>query len=50
RSETRLKLERLKMEVKNSSLMLENEQQRQRYEKCLDEVVNQVIQALLAHK
>ncbi|XP_052079341.1 uncharacterized protein LOC127717649 isoform X3 [Mytilus californianus] len=48
---TKLLLERLKMlEAENSSLVLENEQQRQQYEKCLDEIANQVVQALLAQK
>ncbi|XP_052235048.1 microtubule-associated protein futsch-like isoform X2 [Dreissena polymorpha] len=47
----RLLLERLKMvETENSSLVLENEQQRGQYEKCLDEIANQVVQALLAQK
>ncbi|CAL1527531.1 unnamed protein product, partial [Lymnaea stagnalis] len=51
RVETKLSLERVKMvEAEGSSLMLENEQQRQWYEKCLDEIANQVVQALLAHK
>ncbi|CAL1537817.1 unnamed protein product [Lymnaea stagnalis] len=51
RHKTKLSLERLKMEkVESSSLVLEmeNEQQRQRYEKCLDEIANHVVQALLA--
>jgi hypothetical protein len=44
-------LERLKvLEAENSSLVLENEQQRQQYEECLDEIANQVVQALLAQK
>lgn len=38
------------VEAENSSLVLENEQQRQQYEKCLDEIANQVVQALLAQK
>lgn len=38
------------LEAENSSLVLENEQQRQQYEKCLDEIANQVVQALLAQK
>ncbi|CAL1535861.1 unnamed protein product [Lymnaea stagnalis] len=51
RDKTKLLLERLKMvEAENSSLVLENEQQRQQYEKCLDEIANQVVQALLAQK
>ncbi|XP_041373996.1 serine-rich adhesin for platelets-like [Gigantopelta aegis] len=48
---SKLLLQRLKMlEAENSSLVLENEQQRQQYEKCLDEIANQVVQALLAQK
>ncbi|KAK3082761.1 hypothetical protein FSP39_004607 [Pinctada imbricata] len=48
---SKLLLERLKiLEAENSSLVLENEQQRQQYEKCLDEIANQVVQALLAQK
>ncbi|XP_076450617.1 uncharacterized protein LOC143286749 isoform X2 [Babylonia areolata] len=51
RDKSRLLLERLKMvEGENSSLVLENEQQRQQYEKCLDQIANQVVQALLAQK
>ena len=38
------------VEAENSSLVLENEQQRQQYEKCLDQIANQVVQALLAQK
>ncbi|CAL1545278.1 unnamed protein product [Lymnaea stagnalis] len=38
------------VEAESGSLMLENERQRQQYEKCLDEIANQVAQALLAHK
>ncbi|CAL1544112.1 unnamed protein product, partial [Lymnaea stagnalis] len=49
RDKTKLSLERLKM-VERGSLVLENEQQRQRYEKCLDEIAIQVVQSLLAHK
>ncbi|XP_043965854.1 nck-associated protein 5-like isoform X2 [Gambusia affinis] len=48
---TRPLLERLKaLEEKNSSLALENESQREQYERCLDEVANQVVQALLTQK
>ncbi|XP_052813736.1 mucin-4-like isoform X2 [Mya arenaria] len=47
----RLLMERLRMiEGENSSLVLENEEQRGQYEKCLDEIANQVVQALLAQK
>ena len=45
RDKSKLLLERLRMlEKENSSLVLENEQQRQQYEKCLDEIANQVLQ------
>ncbi|KAM4538225.1 nck-associated protein 5-like isoform 2-T2 [Fundulus diaphanus] len=44
-------LERLKaLEEENSALALENESQREQYERCLDEVANQVVQALLTQK
>ncbi|XP_022111628.1 uncharacterized protein LOC110990838 isoform X2 [Acanthaster planci] len=44
-------LERLRiLEAENSALVLENENQREQYEKCLDEVANQVVQALLMQK
>ncbi|XP_056157518.1 nck-associated protein 5-like [Lampris incognitus] len=44
-------LERLKaLEEENSALALENENQREQYERCLDEVANQVVQALLTQK
>uniref|UniRef100_A0A3P8T628 NCK associated protein 5 n=1 Tax=Amphiprion percula TaxID=161767 RepID=A0A3P8T628_AMPPE len=39
-----------KMTEKNSALALENESQREQYERCLDEVANQVVQALLTQK
>ena len=42
-SKHKVLLERLKkLEAENSSLVLENETQRQQYEKCLDEIANQV--------
>ena len=48
RDKSKLLLERLRMlEKENSSLVLENEQQRQQYEKCLDEIANQVITIIL---
>ncbi|KAM7375309.1 hypothetical protein PAMA_014419 [Pampus argenteus] len=51
KDKTKLLLERLKaMEEKNSALALENESQREQYERCLDEVANQVVQALLTQK
>uniref|UniRef100_A0A3B3DIH4 NCK associated protein 5 n=2 Tax=Oryzias melastigma TaxID=30732 RepID=A0A3B3DIH4_ORYME len=51
RDRTKLLLERLKtLEEENSALALENESQREQYERCLDEVANQVVQALLTQK
>ncbi|XP_043930869.1 nck-associated protein 5 isoform X2 [Protopterus annectens] len=48
---TKQLLERLKtLEAENSALALENENQREQYERCLDEVANQVVQALLTQK
>ncbi|XP_061774715.1 uncharacterized protein LOC133564415 isoform X2 [Nerophis ophidion] len=38
------------LEAENSALSLENDNQRKQYERCLDEVANQVIQALLTQK
>ncbi|XP_058476333.1 nck-associated protein 5-like isoform X2 [Solea solea] len=44
-------LERLRaLEVENSALSMENDNQRKQYERCLDEVANQVVQALLTQK
>ncbi|XP_060922847.1 nck-associated protein 5-like isoform X2 [Limanda limanda] len=44
-------LERLNaLEERNSTLTSENENQREQYERCLDEVANQVVQALLTQK
>ncbi|XP_078795902.1 uncharacterized protein LOC105356801 isoform X3 [Oryzias latipes] len=44
-------LERLRaLEAENSALSLENDNQRKQYERCLDEVANQVVQALLTQK
>uniref|UniRef100_A0A4X1ST14 Nck-associated protein 5 C-terminal domain-containing protein n=1 Tax=Sus scrofa TaxID=9823 RepID=A0A4X1ST14_PIG len=49
--EKKVLLERLKaLEAENSALALENENQREQYERCLDEVANQVVQALLTQK
>uniref|UniRef100_A0A3Q3CJA4 NCK associated protein 5 n=1 Tax=Haplochromis burtoni TaxID=8153 RepID=A0A3Q3CJA4_HAPBU len=51
KDKTKLLLERLKaLEEENSTLALENESQREQYERCLDEVANQVVQALLTQK
>uniref|UniRef100_A0A8C4DF04 NCK-associated protein 5-like n=1 Tax=Dicentrarchus labrax TaxID=13489 RepID=A0A8C4DF04_DICLA len=38
------------LEAENSALMLANESQREAYERCLDEVANHVVQALLNQK
>ncbi|KAK9537834.1 hypothetical protein VZT92_005412 [Zoarces viviparus] len=44
-------LERLRaLEAENSALSMENDNQRKQYEHCLDEVANQVVQALLTQK
>lgn len=44
-------LDRLReLEAENSSLALANESQREAYERCLDEVANHVVQALLNQK
>ncbi|KAI1885038.1 hypothetical protein AGOR_G00216070 [Albula goreensis] len=49
--ETKALLERLRaLEEENSALAMENETQREQYERCLDEVANQVVQALLTQK
>uniref|UniRef100_W5M4W2 NCK associated protein 5 n=1 Tax=Lepisosteus oculatus TaxID=7918 RepID=W5M4W2_LEPOC len=51
RDKTKQLLERLRaLEAENSALALENENQREQYERCLDEVANQVVQALLTQK
>ncbi|XP_019207363.1 nck-associated protein 5 isoform X4 [Oreochromis niloticus] len=51
KDKTKLLLERLKaLEEENSALASENESQREQYERCLDEVANQVVQALLTQK
>ncbi|XP_078700792.1 uncharacterized protein LOC144927318 isoform X3 [Branchiostoma floridae x Branchiostoma belcheri] len=51
REKTVLLMQRLKsLEAENSALVLENENQREQYERCLDEVANQVVQALMAQK
>ncbi|XP_017282394.1 nck-associated protein 5 isoform X6 [Kryptolebias marmoratus] len=47
----KLLLERLRtLEEENSALASENVSQREQYERCLDEVANQVVQALLTQK
>ncbi|XP_039184164.1 nck-associated protein 5 isoform X4 [Crotalus tigris] len=51
RDKSKLLLERLKaLEAENSALAMENKNQREQYERCLDEVANQVVQALLTQK
>ncbi|CAL1547107.1 unnamed protein product, partial [Lymnaea stagnalis] len=51
RDKSKSSLERLKMEkVERGSLVLENEQQRQRYAICLDEIANHIVQALLTKR
>ncbi|XP_070711674.1 nck-associated protein 5-like [Pempheris klunzingeri] len=51
KDKTKSLLERLKaLEDRNSALASENESQREQYERCLDEVANQVVQALLTQK
>ncbi|XP_063144786.1 nck-associated protein 5 isoform X2 [Candoia aspera] len=51
KGKTKLLLERLKaLEAENSALAMENKNQREQYERCLDEVANQVVQALLTQK
>ncbi|XP_062236398.1 nck-associated protein 5-like isoform X1 [Platichthys flesus] len=51
KDKTLLLLERLNaLEEQNSTLASENESQREQYERCLDEVANQVVQALLTQK
>lgn len=37
-------------QAENSALLLANESQREAYERCLDEVANHVVQALLNQK
>lgn len=44
-------LERIEiLQNQNSKLMKEGESQRKQYEKCLDDVANQVVKALLTQK
>ncbi|KAJ8012429.1 hypothetical protein DPEC_G00042680 [Dallia pectoralis] len=51
RDKTKPILERLlALEAENSALTMENDNQRKQYERCLDEVANQVVQALLTQK
>lgn len=39
-----------KLEEENSSLVLESETHQRRYERCIDEITKQVVQALLTQK
>ncbi|XP_041119705.1 nck-associated protein 5-like isoform X2 [Polyodon spathula] len=51
KDKTTLLLERLRtLEAENLALTTENETQREQYERCLDEVANQIVQALLTQK
>ena len=51
REKLRVAMDRVKhLEAENSSLVLENERQRLAYEKCLDDIANQVVHALLMQK
>jgi hypothetical protein len=48
---TKVLLERLKMlEAEKTSLILENEKQCEQYEKCLDDITSQVLQALMTQR
>ncbi|KAM3862165.1 nck-associated protein 5-like [Diretmus argenteus] len=50
-NDTKSLIERLRaLEAENSALSMENDNQRKQYEHCLDEVANQVVQALLTQK
>uniref|UniRef100_A0A3Q2GNN3 NCK associated protein 5 n=1 Tax=Cyprinodon variegatus TaxID=28743 RepID=A0A3Q2GNN3_CYPVA len=49
-SESRVHISHFVQLEENSALALENESQREQYERCLDEVANQVVQALLTQK
>jgi len=48
---TRVLLERMKMlEMEKTCLVLENERQCEQYEKCLDDITSQVLQAVMAQR
>jgi len=48
---TRVLLERMKMlEAEKTCLVLENERQCEQYERCLDEITSQVLQAVMAQR
>jgi len=48
---TRVLLERMKMlETEKTCLVLENERQCEQYEKCLDDITSQVLQAVMAQR
>jgi len=48
---TKVLLERMKMlEAEKTCLVLENERQCEQYEKCLDDITSQVLQAVMAER
>lgn len=48
---TKVLLERLRMlEAEKTSLVMENENQSHMYEKCLDEITGQVLEALMTQR
>jgi len=48
---TKVLLERMKMlEAEKTCLVLENERQCDQYEKCLDDITSQVLQAVMAER
>ena len=48
---TKVLLERMKMlEAEKTCLVLENERQCDQYEKCLDDITSQVLQAVMAQR
>ena len=48
---TKVLLERMKMlEAEKTCLVLENERQCEQYEKCLDDITSQVLQAVMAQR
>jgi len=48
---TRVLLERMKMlEAEKTCLVLENERQCEQYERCLDDITSQVLQAVMAQR
>ena len=48
---TKVLLERMKqLEAEKTCLVLENEHQCEQYEKCLDDITSQVLQAVMAER